>query len=247
MPAIDMNRALTFGQVADAYARYRPGYPDEAVSWLAPPAPGRVADVGAGTGQLTESLLARGLAVEAVEAVEPDPEMLAVLAKNFPAARPHCSGADAIPADDGTLDAVLVADARHWFPQEATIAEVRRVLKPWGRLGLVWNMVTPVESWEFEVAGTDPDQKGTTGQQTFPFPFPENETEVERFPWTWDVTPHHYAAALATNSAVIAMDDRERAARMATACSLLQRVCDDTGRTSLPFRHQAYCVRWTPQ
>ena len=244
MTSIDMNRALTFGQVAEAYARFRPGYPDEAVAWLAPPAPGHVADVGAGTGQLTESLLARGLTVEAVE---PDPEMLAVLAENFPAARPHCAGADAIPAEDGSLDAVLVADAWHWFPQEATIAEVRRVLRPGGRLGLVWNMVTPVESWEFEVTGTDPDQKGTTGQQTFPFPFPESETEVERFPWTWDITPEHYAAALATNSAVIAMDDQERAARMETARSLLQRVCDETGRTSLPFHHQAYCVRWTPQ
>ncbi|MBA2774343.1 MAG: class I SAM-dependent methyltransferase, partial [Nocardioidaceae bacterium] len=70
----EVSRALTFGQMAEEYDRWRPGYPDAAVDWLAPPAPGRVADVGAGTGRLTSLLLSRGLTVEAVE---PDPRMRA--------------------------------------------------------------------------------------------------------------------------------------------------------------------------
>ena len=57
MTSVDRSRALTFGQVADEYDRWRPGYPDDAVAWLAPPAPACVADVGAGTGKLSASLV----------------------------------------------------------------------------------------------------------------------------------------------------------------------------------------------
>lgn len=94
---VDPSRALTFGQVADEYDRWRPHYPDAAVDWLAPTAPVRVADVGAGTGRLTSELLSRG---HDVEAVEPDPAMRAVLARNNPAARCHGSDATAIPVED---------------------------------------------------------------------------------------------------------------------------------------------------
>ena len=117
MTSVDRSRALTFGQVADAYDRWRPGYPDEAVAWLAPPAPARVADVGAGTGKLSASLVARGLDVDAVE---PDAAMLAVLTREVPAATPHQAPSDGLPFEDGSLDAVLVADAWHWFPVEST-------------------------------------------------------------------------------------------------------------------------------
>jgi len=60
--------------MAEEYDRWRPSYPDAAVDWLAPLAPARVADLGAGTERLTSLLLSRGLTVEAVE---PDPRMLA--------------------------------------------------------------------------------------------------------------------------------------------------------------------------
>src|SRR5690349_1015015 len=84
---LDLTRALTFGSMAEAYDRWRPTYPDVAVDWLAPTAPGYVADVGAGTGQLTGALLARGLSVAAVE---PDPKMMAVLCPSR-GRSPRCS------------------------------------------------------------------------------------------------------------------------------------------------------------
>jgi SAM-dependent methyltransferase len=104
--------------------------------------------------------------------------MLAVLARNNPDARRHQSDSTSIPVEDGSLDAVLVADAWHWFDAEATTAELRRVLKPGGWLGLVWNVVSaPVEPWEFELAGTsdkqyDRDTKGSAAgikQQRLPY------------------------------------------------------------------------------
>ena len=67
MTAVDPRRALSFGAFAEEYQRWRPGYPPDAVDWLVPPGATRVADVGAGTGKLTGSLLQRGLVVDAVE------------------------------------------------------------------------------------------------------------------------------------------------------------------------------------
>lgn len=156
-------RATSFGVVAPEYDKWRPSYPVAAVDWLAPSAPARVADVGAGTGKLTELLLARGLDVDAVE---PDPRMLRVLGRNNPPARPHHSDCEHIPVEDASLDAVLVADAWHWFEAEPTIMEIRRVLKPGGWLGLVWNVVAePVEPWELSIADDsdeyDRQSKGT--------------------------------------------------------------------------------------
>lgn len=237
MASIDLGRALTFDKVAEEYARWRPDYPAEAVAWLAPTAPtapARVAELGAGTGKLTASLIKHGLHVEAIE---PDANMLTVLTRGNPSAAPHGAPSDSLPFPDATLDAVLVADAWHWFPIEATTAEVRRILKPGGWLGLVWNLVTPVEPWEFEVAGIDPDQKGVrgSGQPSLAPSLPGHETDVAAFPWTWEITPEHYAANLATNSAVVAMSAEDRHDRMEAARALLQRVCDETARSKLPF------------
>ena len=49
------------------------------------------------------------------------------------------------------------------------------------------------------------------------------------------------------NSAVILMDESDRQARLEQARCLLQRVCDETGRATLPLRHEATCFRWTPR
>lgn len=260
MTDIDLNRALTFGQVAEEYDRWRASYPDAAVDWLAPPTPARVADVGAGTGKLTSFLLARGLTVEAVE---PDPRMLAVLARNNPDARLHQCDSTSLPVEDGSLDAVLVADAWHWFDVEATTTELRRVLKRGAWLGLVWNVGTPpAEPWEFDLAGLDPykidaykvdpykvdrDKKRSADTER-PFSyFPEDELEFARFAWEWELTPEHFAAKLATNSAVIAMTPPEREKHLTAVRSLLQHVCDATGESALLFRLEASCTRWTPK
>ncbi|MEQ4210343.1 class I SAM-dependent methyltransferase [Actinopolymorpha sp. B9G3] len=247
MTDVEMNRALTFGQVADEYDRWRASYPDAAVDWLAPSSPARVADVGAGTGKLTSLLLARGLTVEAVE---PDPRMLAVLARNNPDAGLHQCDSTSIPVEDGSLDAVLAADAWHWFDVEATIIELRRVLKPGAWLGLVWNPVLPpIEPWELDLAGLNPykinrDKKPSTDTDR---PFPEDELEFARFAWEWKLTPEHFAAKLATNSAVIAMSPQERQEHLTAVRSLLQQHCDATGIPALPFRFEASCTRWTPK
>ncbi len=246
MTHVDPDRAFLFGAVADEYARWRPTYPDEAVAWLAGGAR-TVVDLGAGTGKLTGQLLERGLTVHAVER---DLRMLAVLRRRFPDAHAYEAAADRIPLPDQSVDAVLSADAWHWFPVERTVAEVRRVLRPGGWLGLVWNIVTPVHPWEFELAGIDPDQKGLEGpadtSEQDDGPFPAAETTVETFPWEWPVTPEHFRGYLATNSAVIRLGDHERAAKLDASEAVVARACDEAGTSTVPLHHEAYCVRWQP-
>ncbi|QNN51158.1 class I SAM-dependent methyltransferase [Nocardioides mesophilus] len=246
MTNLNLNRALVFGEVAEEYARWRPTYPDEAVDWLARDAT-TIVDLGAGTGQLTGALLGRGATVHAVDR---DPRMLRVLRTQFPAAHRHESGADQIPLPDHSVDAVLSADAWHWFPRQATIAEVRRVLRPGGWLGLVWNKVTPIQPWEYDLAGVDPDGKGlqedTSSGRVDEDPFPRDETEVEAFPWGWSVTPEHFCDYLATNSAVIRLDDEARRTKLEDSRAIMARACAELGTSTARLHHEAYCVRWVP-
>src|SRR5437764_13284392 len=94
-----------FQQGAAAYERGRPGYPRDAIAWLAVQlglAPGRtVLDIGAGTGKLTRELVQYGAEVIAVE---PVPAMRAVLERAVPAARAIDGTAEAVPLGAGAGD-----------------------------------------------------------------------------------------------------------------------------------------------
>lgn len=131
--------AAGFGRSAASYERARPGYPPDAVRWLADrtglgPA-ATVVDVGAGTGKLTRLLAATGAHVIAVE---PLAEMLRHFPPDVPAELVGGT-AEAIPLADGSADLVTVAEAFHWFRGDEALAEIHRVLRPAGLLVLVWN------------------------------------------------------------------------------------------------------------
>jgi SAM-dependent methyltransferase len=129
-------RARSFGGAADLYERARPLYPEEAIDWLLPEGARTVLDLGAGTGKLTRSLTARGLDVVAVE---PLAEMRTNLSWAAPEARVLDGTAEAIPLEDGSVDAITVAQAWHWVDPERATAEAARVLRPGGTLALIWN------------------------------------------------------------------------------------------------------------
>jgi ubiquinone/menaquinone biosynthesis C-methylase UbiE len=73
--------------------------------------------------------------------------MLVLVRERHPSVRTHLADAAALPLDDSSVDAVLVADASHWFPKAHAAAETERVLKPSGWLDAVWNLVSPHEAW----------------------------------------------------------------------------------------------------
>ena len=126
--------ARGFGSGAVAYDRARPSYPPEAVAWLAEKlgiAPGRrVVDLAAGTGKLT------GLLAEAgadLVAVEPVTAMRDRLRQRLPAVPLLAAVAESLPFASGSVDAVVVAQAFHWFDARQAMTELGRVVRPGGR------------------------------------------------------------------------------------------------------------------
>jgi SAM-dependent methyltransferase len=134
----------SFADVADAYERGRPGYPDDAVRWLVGEEPRDIVDLGAGTGKLTRSLVALG---HRVTAVEPLAEMRVELVRAVPRAMPLEATAEKIPLPDGSVDVVTSAQAFHWFDHGLALPEIARVLRPGGRLALVWNSRDDRDPW----------------------------------------------------------------------------------------------------
>jgi SAM-dependent methyltransferase len=134
-----------FSGLADIYAKNRPGYPEAALDYII----GRcglnnascLVDVGCGTGISTRLFAARGIAVIGVE---PNDAMRAKAE-----AEPTASGelrpvyrkgtAESTGLADGFADAVLAAQAFHWFKPEPALQEFHRILRSGGHLALMWN------------------------------------------------------------------------------------------------------------
>ena len=133
---------------ADTYVKGRPDYPPEVSIWLRDTLglePGKtVLDLGAGTGKFTPRLLETGATVIAVEPVA---AMLAKLSAALPQVRALAGTATAIPLPDASVDAVVCAQAFHWFATSEALDEILRVLKPGGTLGLVWNLRDASVPW----------------------------------------------------------------------------------------------------
>lgn len=137
-------RASSFARVADEYERGRPGYPRAAIDWVLGANALEVLDLGAGTGKLTGALLDAG---HRVIAVEPLAEMRAILTSTLPAARALAGTAERLPLADASVDAVTVGAAFHWFDERAARAEIVRVLRPPGVLGLLGNAFDVSSPW----------------------------------------------------------------------------------------------------
>lgn len=142
-----------FSAGADDYERGRPSYPADAVEVLVRElgiGPGsKVLDLAAGTGKLTRLLVPTGAEVVAVEPVS---EMRRRLRTAVPYAHVLDGTAERIPLPDGSIDAVTVAQAFHWFDPEVALKEIAWVLKPGGGLGLVWNERDTREPWVAELS-----------------------------------------------------------------------------------------------
>jgi SAM-dependent methyltransferase len=129
-----------FELVADLYERARPGYPPEAVGWTADRLDLRsgrtVLDLGAGTGKLTRALVETGAEVLAVE---PGDAMRAELLRVLPEVPALRGSAENIPLGDGSVDAITIGQAFHWFRFDEALPELHRVLRPGGGVALLWN------------------------------------------------------------------------------------------------------------
>ena len=149
------SRARSFDALAEQYERGRPGWPADALdamdARLGLGAGSVVLDLAAGTGKLTRLLVPR---YDSVIAVEPLDGMRAVLERVVPGARALVGTAEAIPLPDAGVDAVVVAEAIHWFDAGAAAAEMARVLRPGGGVAVLYNrrdIEHDREPWQREV------------------------------------------------------------------------------------------------
>jgi len=157
-----------FSRGAAAYERGRPDYPAAAVGWLAARlglGPGKlVVDLGAGTGKLTRQLVPYGARVIALEPVK---EMADELERAVAGVEVLAETVASTSLASGSVDAATAGQSFHWFADQPSLHEIHRILRPGGRLGLVWNRRDPhSQLWRAVSELIDPLRRGSPDQAT---------------------------------------------------------------------------------
>jgi SAM-dependent methyltransferase len=254
----DENSAIlsrSFGVVADEYDRLRSGPSAAALDWLLPKAASDVLEIGAGTGILTRLLAAR---VEHLTAVEPDERMRAVLAAADPRIDVLAGQAEEIPADSSSVDVVIAQSAWHWVDESRAIPEVARVLRPGGRLSLVWTGPDRSVDWmrslwaggivfspeeKTDVDGRRKRRHLVSVDAGGASPFLQPETKM--FQWTRSMSKADLVALSATYSAVITMDEDTRRAHLEGMTRFLDEYEEFAGLDAIDVPMRSYCWRAT--
>jgi SAM-dependent methyltransferase len=187
----------------------------------------RVLDLAAGTGKLTRALVRAGADVVAVE---PQQALRDVLARVVPAATVLDGVAEKLPVADGSLDAVTIADAFHWFDQPRALREIARALRPEGGLALV----TVVPDWREASWGDELGQLIHRSRPSHPqfdgTPWQEAVRAAGGWLEPWEVSviargpadPERVIDYVGSFSWVAAMDDEEQRAMLQRVRVLLE-------------------------
>ena len=271
MDTTDNSEALrsgSFGAVASAYERFRPGPPAIAIDWMLPSGALVVVDLAAGTGAMTRDLVGR---VGSVIAIEPDDRMRAVLAENLPAVDARKGTGESMPLADSSVDAVLAASSWHWMDADRALREVARVLRPGGVLGVVWagpdpdgpfllqaqsllsemssNRDANVDSFAGADLGADVLDVENRVETVLAIPDDTPFTQPEHQTWTWDValTADDLIGLLGTFSWIITMPDDRRAFVISEARRILRDGLGVSGdvKVDVQYRCEAWRTRST--
>ena len=239
LPPTAPDGATSFGSVADAYDRGRPTYPRAAAAWLAGADPVTVLELGSGTGKLTTELVALG---HDVHATDPDAAMLAVLQRRLPDVRASVATAERIPLPDRSVDVVVAAQCFHWFDLDEALPEIARVLKPGGRLALVWNRTDERIPWVRRLGAVLGRQDQRQGLES---PLEESELfgplEREGFRFRQTIDRRSIQDLVLSRSNIATLDPAGRSAKVAEALALY----DDYGRgmDGMQLPYEASCFR----
>jgi len=239
--------ARSFQHTGRDYDRYRPSFPPQAVDVLVPTRVPALLDLGAGTGKLTELVRDRA---ECVFAVDPSERMLSVLHEKLPFVAALRGTAEAIPLPDASVDAVVVAQAFHWFDRDAATAEIARVLRPGGTLGLVWNRSTPDCTWDWAcghvahpraaASDEDLDESDPSADQLPGFRL----AQERQISWTEQIPRADYIRRWHTVSAFLTAGAAEHADMTARIEAILDADPDSAGESVLSLRNVADAFRY---
>jgi SAM-dependent methyltransferase len=138
-PLHSLNPLNRFSNRTEEYVKYRPSYPSQSINiileGLAPASEIIAADIGAGTGIASRLLAEKDINVIAVE---PNTAMREA-AEPHPNVEFRNGSAEITNLPDASVDLVTCFQAFHWFNPNQSLLEFSRILKPAGRLALVWN------------------------------------------------------------------------------------------------------------
>jgi SAM-dependent methyltransferase len=245
--------ARGFARAAVEYERGRPAYPPAAIRRLAEAVgigAGRVVlDLAAGTGKLTRLLAETGADLVAVEPVA---EMRAALERSLPDATVLAGTAEAIPLPDASTDAVVVGSAFHWFRGDEALAEIHRVLRPGGALGLAWNARDESVPWVAELTaimephrGSAPRYRPGAWREAFARSALFTPLEHAEFAHVHLLEPEGVVARVASVSFIAALPEDVRADVLDRVRALLARDPATRGRTlvELPYRTDVFWCR----
>lgn len=236
-------RASSFESGAAVYRATRPSYPDEAVRWSVPASARDVLDLAAGTGKLTERLVALGYHVVAVE---PSDAMRAELTTLLPSVESHAGTAEAMDLPDSSVDAVTIAQAWHWVDEPAASAEIARVLRPGGQVAAIWNIRDTTVDWVGR--WTEIVHRGDTlgpGLKYWDPVFGSSFTDVERatFHWTQPLRPGDLRLLANSRSHLLLLPDDERDALLDEVDDLVATHPDLRGRDVIDVPYRTECYR----
>jgi ubiquinone/menaquinone biosynthesis C-methylase UbiE len=208
-------------------------------------APGsRVCDVAAGTGKLTELLVP--VRAELV-ALDPVPGMRAMFRRKFPDIPLVAGVAEGLPFMSASLDAVLVAQGWHWFDHDRAGAEMARVVRAGGGLGLVWNARDRSVGWVDEVWSViDRVEKRAPWRdhehwRESAHPIPGfGPMRTAEFRHTQPLTPHQVVQRIASVSHVATLPDAHRAAVLEEVRTIVLA----QGESSLELPYRVDCIAY---
>ena len=233
--------ATSFGAATQAYERGRPSYPAGALDWLLPDGARTVLDLGAGTGKLTRDLVARGFDVVAVD---PSDGMRAELGRLLPEVRVLAGSGERIPLDAGSLDAVLVAQAWHWVDPIRAVPEVARVLRPGGRLGLLWNRRAEPDGWS-RTLGRLLHRHGSMEDHSDDPPVGPPFGPIERHDIAWSnwILPEALIDLVASRSYFLVLPELEQQAMLTEVRRLIATDPALAGRREIAMPYVTRCSR----
>lgn len=240
---MSVHRATSFGAEAANYEAGRPEYPFDAVAWMLesmPEGSRRIVDVGAGTGKLTR-VLAHAPGAEVV-AVDPDTEMLAALRGSVPGIPTFQGSAENMPLPDQSVDAAVLGQAWHWVEPVAASAELGRVVRPGGVLGLVWNIRDERTDWVrrlTDIMHSSPAEQMVNSEgPRIEAPFAHVETE--RWEWTRSITRAQLHQMALSRSYLIAAPPEEKAEIVQGLDALFDELGLVDGTVDLPYVTHAF-------
>jgi SAM-dependent methyltransferase len=228
----------------EVYEKGRPSYPDVVVDALSIDASTRVIDLGCGTGKFT-----RLVQHARVLGVEPLATMLGAFRRALPGVPVVAGTAEAIPAHDESADVVTCASAFHWFDHDRALPEIRRVLAPGGRIGIIWNRRDKLDGWAAEFWNITEKNRGDTpgyrsglwreALESSPLFGPITE---RWFDYTQRVDRDGLLARIASISFIETLPDDQRVATLAEAARFLDSHPDTKGRNAfaLPYHTVVY-------